>query len=149
MSDSPPLPMAPSPWYKDGLKFQCTGCGRCCTGTSGYVWVTDEEIRSMAALFKLSEQKFKMRYVRNVNNRLALIEKRSLNGEYDCVFLNDNKCQIYQARPLQCRTFPWWQENLNSEESWKLAALECEGINDQAPLIPASEIEDALKFNQN
>ena len=22
----------PEPWYKDGLRFKCTGCGDCCTG---------------------------------------------------------------------------------------------------------------------
>ncbi|MFM7740581.1 MAG: YkgJ family cysteine cluster protein, partial [Planctomycetota bacterium] len=30
---------AAEPWYKDGLRFQCSQCGDCCTGGAGYVWV--------------------------------------------------------------------------------------------------------------
>ena len=26
------------PWYRDGLRFQCTQCGNCCTGDPGVVW---------------------------------------------------------------------------------------------------------------
>jgi hypothetical protein len=37
------------PWYKDGLRFTCTGCGDCCTGAPGYVWVNKEEIEALAA----------------------------------------------------------------------------------------------------
>ena len=37
-------------WYQDGLAFECTRCGACCTGAPGYVWVNDEEIARLAAL---------------------------------------------------------------------------------------------------
>ena len=37
------------PWYQDGLRFQCTRCGACCTGAPGYVWVNDEELVAIAA----------------------------------------------------------------------------------------------------
>ena len=97
----------------------------------------------MAALLNFSEKVFKMRFVRNRGNRLALVEKKNREGGRDCIFLKDNKCEIYQARPTQCRTFPWWRENLNTPESWKLAASFCEGISPSAPLVPFSEIEQA------
>ncbi|WP_296458322.1 hypothetical protein [Rubinisphaera sp.] len=35
-------------WYKDGLKFECTQCGNCCTGGPGAVWVSEEEIQAIA-----------------------------------------------------------------------------------------------------
>lgn len=126
------------PWYKDGLRFKCTECGKCCTGAPGFVWVTLEEIQAIAHQLNMSVDLFKRKYIRMRNNRYSLIEKKSQNNA--CIFLEGKKCQIYQTRPSQCRTFPWWKENLNSEESWKLAATECEGINDQAPLVPLSEI---------
>lgn len=131
-------------WYKEGLRFKCTECGKCCTGTSGFVWVSEEEIEDMAKTCDLSIKEFKMRYIRNRNNRLALVEKKNSNGDFDCIFLQNKKCKIYQARPKQCRTFPWWQENLNTEESWKIAAQECEGINDSAPLVAFGEIQKVL-----
>ena len=143
MSDTTPLP-----WYQKGLHFKCTECGKCCTGQPGFVWIAEEEVPAMAAALNLSEQAFKMRYVRNRHNRLALVEKKIADGTYACIFLKEKKCQIYQARPKQCRTFPWWKENLNTEESWKLAALSCEGINTQAPLVPLSEIQQTLNSNE-
>jgi len=135
-------PTSPLPWYKEGLRFECTQCGKCCTGSPGYVWVTEAEISAMAGFLNISTAEFKKKYVRLCNNRFALVERKSQG--YDCVFLKDNKCLVYGARPTQCRTFPWWKENLNSEESWKLAARECEGINENAPVVPLSHIEKSL-----
>ena len=135
--------MSPLPWYKEGLRFKCTECGKCCTGSSGYVWVTEEEICSMAMVLNIPPDLFKRKYTRSSGNRTALIEKKALNGDYDCIFLKDKKCQVYQARPKQCRTFPWWPEHLKSEENWKLAAQECEGINDEAPLWTHAQIQEA------
>lgn len=130
------------PWYKDGLKFQCTECGKCCTGSPGFVWVSKEEIISIAKLLNISVELFKKKYLRQRDNRYALVEKKSQN--HDCIFLKDKKCLIYQARPSQCRTFPWWRENLNTKESWKLASESCEGINEQAPLVSYEQIEKLL-----
>ena len=132
----------PLPWYKDGLKFKCTGCGQCCTGAPGMVWVTEEEMLNMAQLLNISIEKFKRTYTRQRDNRYALVEKKSHGNS--CVFLKENKCQVYQARPSQCRTFPWWKENLNTRESWAIAAMSCEGINDEAPLISLDEINKSL-----
>lgn len=131
----------PLPWYRDGLRFKCTECGKCCTGSPGYVWVTKQEIASMAKLLNIPVDLFKRKYLRQRDNRYALAEKKNL----DCIFLKDKKCTIYQARPAQCQTFPFWKENLNSEESWKLAAETCEGINDQAPLVPYPVIQELQK----
>lgn len=142
---TPLTPLTPlAPWYKEGLRFKCTGCGRCCTGKAGYVWVSVEEMQSMANVLNISLDLFKRKYTRIREQKYALVEKITLNKEYACVFLQDNKCLVYQARPLQCRTFPWWPENLNNPESWALAAQECEGITDQAPIVPYSEIEANL-----
>lgn len=131
------------PWFKEGLRFKCTECGKCCTGTPGYVWITEEEMIAMAGVLNISLELFKRKYIRSKDNRYALIEKKAQNGDYDCIFLKDKKCQVYQARPRQCRTFPWWKENLASKESWQLAAEDCEGINEEAPLWSYSQIMDA------
>jgi Fe-S-cluster containining protein len=135
------------PWYKDGLRFQCTECGQCCTGAPGYVWVNDQEIADMAEFLAISVDTFKKQYLRRCDNRWALVELKS--QKYDCVFLNGKKCLVYNARPTQCRTFPWWKENLNTEESWKIAGRDCEGINDQAPIVPYSQIVQLLRENES
>ncbi len=66
------------PWYHRGLHFQCIGCGNCCTGEPGYVWVTKAEIEAMAAVLKISVEKFQRRYVRQVGNR----EKSHRTGQW-------------------------------------------------------------------
>lgn len=127
------------PWFKEGLRFKCTECGKCCTGEPGFVWITEEEIKQMALFLKIPIDDFVRRYVRNIFGRLSLIENKV---NFDCVFLKDKRCQIYEARPQQCRNFPWWKENLESKESWNEASKRCEGINHpDAPLVFLKEIE--------
>ena len=46
-----------SPWFKEGLKFHCTGCGACCTG-SGRVWLSEAELIEMARLMELEVDRF-------------------------------------------------------------------------------------------
>ena len=130
------------PWYKDGLSFKCTGCGQCCTGSPGYVWVNESEAQAIADALKIDLETFVKKYTRRIGNRLSLKEN---SKTYDCVFLKDLKCTIYTARPKQCRTFPWWPENLESREAWEEAKSRCEGIEHaEAPLIPLSEIKQSL-----
>ena len=129
-------------WYEKGLRFSCTGCGKCCSGAPGYVWVTEEEIAAMAAHLKIAIDLFVRKYIRCIDSRLALIELK--NRDYDCVFLHDSKCIIYEVRPHQCKTFPWWKENLSSEESWNEAAKSCEGIGPHGKLISFETIQPCL-----
>jgi Fe-S-cluster containining protein len=126
------------PWYQRGLKFQCTGCGDCCTGAPGYVWINKAEIEVMAAHLKLDVAKFEKKYVRLIGIRKSLIE--FANG--DCVFFDNQRrgCKIYEGRPLQCRTWPFWDSNLKDPESWEDISTGCAGCN-KGPLIPFEEIE--------
>ena len=129
------------PWYKDGLRFSCTECGQFCTGSPGYVWVTETEIDKMAEHLSLTVAEFSRFYLRRVEDRFSLLEHPKT---YDCVFLKDKKCQIYKVRPVQCRTFPWWPQNLRSEEDWREAAKSCEGIRLDAPVVPLTVIHEQL-----
>lgn len=130
------------PWYRRGLHFSCTECGKCCTGSPGYVWVTEEEMDAMANFLNIDIKTFKRLYVRRVGQRYSLVEKKSEN--HSCVFYRDRRCNVYAARPLQCRAYPFWQENVLSEQSWKEAAKECEGIHPEAPLVAYESIEMLL-----
>ncbi|MBN1435851.1 MAG: YkgJ family cysteine cluster protein [Sedimentisphaerales bacterium] len=118
-------------WYQAGLSFECTGCGNCCAGPEeGYVWVTNKDMQNMAEAMNLSLAQFKSKYARRVGIRHSLIEHHI---NHDCILLQSNDkgkgCQLYQQRPLQCRTWPFWPENLSSPEAWQHAAQKCPGIN--------------------
>lgn len=127
-------------WYADGLRFECTGCGRCCTKSDGYVWTSEAEIFALAAYLGMEVNDFGRRYLRRFEDRYALVD----GPGGDCVFLRGKTCSIYDYRPTQCRAFPWWPVNLKSPEAWKEAAASCEGISDVAPVVVATVIEDAL-----
>jgi len=117
--------MDQKPWYKDGLKFQCTGCGDCCTGAPGYVWVNKEDIAALAAETGLAVDEFEEKYVRLVGVRKSLHEYAG----GDCVFFDNKtrKCKVYAARPRQCRTWPFWDSNIRTPEAWAATCEVCPG----------------------
>jgi len=133
--------MADKPWYHRGLRFQCTGCGACCIGAPGYVWVNKAEIEAMASLLGLEVEKFQNKYVRQVGIRKSLIEFP--NG--DCVFFDNQGrgCQVYEVRPRQCRTWPFWASNLRMRETWQQTCRDCPGA-DHGPLVSLREIRARL-----
>lgn len=118
-------PTPAEPWYKDGLKFKCTGCGDCCTGAPGYVWVNQAEIDALAERLEMDPAKFEKKYVRKIGVRRSLNEYK--NG--DCVFFDgeSRKCTVYEQRPRQCRTWPFWNSNLKSPEAWAETCESCPG----------------------
>lgn len=124
-------------WYRDGLRFQCTGCGDCCTGAPGYVWVDEEEIAALAAHLQVEVEEFERKYVRRVGRRKSLIE---LAGG-DCVFFDNQtrRCTVYSARPQQCRTWPFWESNLQTRRTWAETCRACPGCG-QGPVIPFEEV---------
>lgn len=114
-----------NPWYENGLKFSCRQCGACCTGAPGYVWLKQSEITSLAERLNVSRDEFSKLYLRKVGGRISLIERE--NG--DCILLENGKCGVYNSRPVQCRTFPFWKENLVSQPRWNALKSGCPGIN--------------------
>jgi hypothetical protein len=131
-------------WYRDGLKFTCTQCGDCCTGAPGYVWVNSDEIDEMVRLTGAeSRSEFERQYVRRIGVRKSL--KEHSNG--DCVFFDPEtrKCNVYQARPRQCRSWPFWDSNLRSPEAWKQTCEVCPGSG-SGNLVPLEGIEANRKM---
>lgn len=128
------------PWFAEGLKFKCTGCGKCCTGSPGYVFLSHTDLENLSQHLKLSIDEFTKQYTRYVDGQYALLDHPT---SYDCVFLKENKCTVYEARPIQCRTFPWWVQHLRDENDWTAAAERCEGINHpEAEIVPSLHIQE-------
>lgn len=128
--------MASHLWYHEGLRFRCTRCGNCCRG-AGNVWVSDDEIGALASLLEMSPDEFRTVYTRQVRRKgTALRQKRN----QDCVFFSaEQGCQVYDRRPKQCSSYPFWSANVHLRENWDAEAAACPGI-DTGPLYPAAEI---------
>ena len=116
-----------------GLRFQCTMCGNCCTGPTGYVKFTEDEAVAIARRLGVSVELFHERYARDTIVGKSLVEVETQFG-YDCVFLDRRAvpgkavCSLYEDRPEQCRTWPFWASNLTSERAWEAASRGCPGI---------------------
>ncbi|TVQ75776.1 MAG: YkgJ family cysteine cluster protein [Phycisphaeraceae bacterium] len=137
--------MSGGEWYEDGLRFECTMCGQCCTGAPGFVTFTKQEGRAIAARLGVTEAEFLARYTHAMPDGRRSLNERETEFGNDCIFLDRETlpgkavCSLYEDRPLQCRTFPWWPDNLRSASAWRRAARQCEGIG-QGRLVPVEEI---------
>ena len=131
---------AAKPWYAEGLRFSCLRCGDCCRGEPGFVWISDDEIKAAARCLGLPAAQFHRKYVRKAFGRLSLIE---LAGG-DCIMWSPGGCKIYPARPVQCRTFPFWAEYILSPQGWETAHKRCPGVG-AGKLHTVEEIRQKLR----
>ena len=91
-----------SPWYADGIRFSCTGSGKCCTvrGDYAYVFLEKQEEQRIADHLGLRSKEFRRRHTHR-----PFVGYRSLRfPDGGCTFLRGTACSIYEVRPLQCRT---------------------------------------------
>jgi Fe-S-cluster containining protein len=127
-------------YEKSGLHFKCQRCSGCCRHSPGFVFLSFEDLDHLLAATGLTLPEFRKSYVRVVLigrfARLSLVEK----ANYDCIFWENGGCLVYDHRPLQCRSFPFWSSLLSSEGVWEEHKKSCSGIG-QGPVHPGDEIE--------
>lgn len=126
-------------WYSKGLRFQCQGSGKCCVsrGEYGYVYLDKNDRKELAKFLKLTVSEFTQKYCDVGEGYYRL---KTQPHESECMFLENNKCTVYLARPTQCRTWPFWPEVLNAK-SWKKEVAEfCPGVG-KGRLYSQEEIE--------
>ena len=109
---------------------KCASCeGNCCIGESGYIWINKQEIIKLAEHLDMSVEELGMKYLLKVGYKYSIREKRVSQNNYSCVFfdLEKKQCGVYEARPNQCRTFPFWDYFKKNVEEVK---QECPAIVD-------------------
>lgn len=126
----------PPPHLAAGLRFECQpGCGACCA-RPGEVRVTRADTKGMARELGLSVSEFRRQYVINDRGALRLVDGR----KGACPMLGENyRCRVYAARPVQCRTYPFWPEVVADSAAWEWEAIRCPGIG-KGRLYAADEI---------
>ena len=118
-------------FFAQGLRFSCKRCSACCRFEAGFVFLSKTDAFLLGTALNMDYNGFLENYCRwipgeNGKSRLSLKEK----SNFDCIFWAEERgCSVYEARPLQCRTFPFWESVVNSSESWKMTAQDCPGMN--------------------
>jgi Fe-S-cluster containining protein len=128
-------------FFQDGIRFECQGDGKCCVtrGRYGYVYLSFNDRLRLAAHFHISLTEFTTKYVRKIDGFYEL-----KYTDKDCPFLEDNKCTVYASRPWQCRTWPFWPENMDSDVWMNEVVPSCPGVG-RGRLFSAAEIEEILE----
>jgi Fe-S-cluster containining protein len=131
-------------------RFTCTTCGKCCTG-SGDVWVTEAEALAISRRTRRPLAAFTKSFSRAKGWRLLRDRPPSSGvGGVDrlqaCVFLSsadDRTCTIHDARPAQCRLYPWWPGLMDAREWAEEGGAVCEGFDH--PDAPPTDVADAAR----
>lgn len=131
-----------SAWWSSGIRFQCQGSGKCCVsrGEYGFVFLTRKDRERMAEHLKLTLSEFTKKYCAKVDGNWALKEDPA---EPNCMFLKEARCTIYEARPTQCRTWPFWPEVMPARAWRKEVMAFCPGVG-KGKLVTAEEIKSRL-----
>ena len=108
----------------------CASCkGNCCLGESGYIWINAKEIQFLAKFLKISQYELINDKLESINGRYSIKEHRLDKDNYACLFFDMKKrqCSVYDARPSQCRSFPFWEyyKDVNNLDELK---KECLGV---------------------
>lgn len=117
---------------QDGFDYEfdpkkCDECGgKCCTGESGYIWIDENEIKKLSEYLGYKPELIKEIFLEKFDNRYSIKEKPYQNG-WACIFFDEkNKnCSIYEYRPKQCRSFPFWEHFKTNYEELE---MECIGV---------------------
>lgn len=119
------------------VKFSCNGCSLCCRFKGGVVMLSKDDLSHLASWAELTEEQFMKVYCQWIENAdgkeyLCLKTMHSNPETDDCIFWDASipGCQCYEARPVQCSTYPFWTKILTDENSWNSEKKHCPGINE-------------------
>jgi len=89
----------------------CEACGgHCCIGESGYIWINKSEIINLAEHLNMTLDELGIKYLNKIGYKYSIKEVQLDTNNFACAFfdLQKKQCSVYEARPKQCRTFPFW-----------------------------------------
>jgi Fe-S-cluster containining protein len=77
-----------------------------------------------------------------MRNHCSRLEGRTIIKFKDgvCSLAHDNKCSVYRVRPIQCKAWPFWEENLDEWVWHEEIASICPGVN-RGRLYSVAEIK--------
>lgn len=143
------------------LNFRCTGCGNCCKDP--VLPLTDDDIRRIVdgtGESPLNFVRYTDRYHIDMDDEPEAFAsfrqgKRALvmrQGRGGCYFLGeDDRCTIYEHRPLGCRAFPFdpsYGKDKKLRSLKIIDVIECEyeldGKNNPAQIVATQDHYEAM-----
>ena len=109
----------------DDIIFKCKKCGNCCRDKDGYVYPETAEIRMMAEKLGMEEFEFRRTYLVTETELVTHVKSRA---DGTCIFLEGDRCRIYDFRPKQCATYPFWPQNFSYRSNFDRLLKECPGV---------------------
>jgi len=136
------------PHYEKGLRFSCARCSGCCRRDPGFVFLSIADAETLAKRIGLDYSSFVAAYCRWIpaGGGVELLSLKE-RANYDCVLWGADGCSVYEDRPLQCRTYPFWDSVVESEESWESTARDCPGMGN-GRLFGKEEIERFISLRE-
>lgn len=124
-------------WYDKGLRFTCLKCGNCCraNGDYAYVYVTTDEVARIMEHLDIPRKEFMRNHCSRLEGRTIIKFREGV-----CSLGQDNLCTVYKVRPIQCRAWPFWSENLDEWVWYEEIASICPGVN-RGRLYSKDELE--------
>ena len=129
--------------YKEGIKFECQGSSNCCVsrGSYGYVYLSKKDIIKLSKFKKIKIKEFVDLYCDKTDGFTHL--KEDIKNK-ECQFLDKKKCTVYEARPIQCRTWPFWSENMKAK-TWSSEVKKfCPGVG-KGKIFTQNKINKIIK----
>jgi uncharacterized protein len=127
-------------WEKEPIRFECqTDCFKCCC-KPGLVYFDREDINKVSTFLDCTPKEFKASYLQRDDGHWAL----EVDGDAPCTFLTTEGCGIHEVKPKQCGAYPFWKENLESKNMWRMVGGFCPGV-DKGPMVALEAIKGFLK----
>ena len=113
--------------------FSCQRCSRCCRKEPGIVALTQNDFENARKNLNLSAKDFLEQCCREIYRDGEVFVGLKEKQNYDCIFWH-NECIIYEDRPVQCRTFPFWPYLVEDDDAWKYEKNRCPGLDQESGL---------------
>ncbi|MCW8802213.1 MAG: YkgJ family cysteine cluster protein [Candidatus Bathyarchaeota archaeon] len=120
--------------FPKDARFVCEKCARCCGDTEDtirHVLLLKTEAKKISDIISKEIEEFADE-VFGFEPYIYEMKKTEPDGK--CLFLENNRCRIYEIRPLICRFYPFELKNLGNNNYSFLFTTHCKGIG-QGPIL--------------
>jgi Fe-S-cluster containining protein len=126
-----------------GERFHCTQCGICCE-RPGFIYFHREEAALIARHLGMSLRGFLRKFGKKQEDGNGYEVRLVSEGMCPFYLKAEKTCGIHPVKFVQCRTYPFWPENVAGPDTWAETRRECEGIG-QGPKVVKRDAWDSLE----